>query len=467
MTAYSATIYFIPGLGFGAASAVPFSAKLGDRFRVIGIDLPGQGQTQDAGDGSVSFLADTALAAIKTAADGGPWLLAAHSMGGKVAALVAARVLSGHANVFGLMGIVLLAPSPPTPEPMDDEKRASLLSWAEHGAVSEANAQEFIAQNVTMPLSVAAQQDAVGQIRQTSPLSWHRWLETGSREDISSAVGVLDLPVVVMAGEDDHDLGSSIQPQLLRAVYPRARFVSLAATGHLLPYERPSRIAAEIVSLWESAVFVAPPVDPEWGRVIASERTGVEARSLLARRAIADDANYTPRTLTPAQLTTLRALADRLVPQSGARQIDLAARVDADLAAGRGDGWRPLDLPDDATAYRLGLDAIGVLWPGGAVEQDTFIGTIIAGDLHIGVPWGTTGFRQWFEDLRNDLARTWTAHPASFARIGYDGFATSAAGINQAEQAGHNGYTTLGAGLRDPWEPATLGVLRGTQDESE
>jgi len=467
VTGYDATVYFIPGLGFGAASAALFAAELGHRFRVIGIDLPGHGSVPDARDGSVSALADAALAAIENAADGGPWLLAAHSMGGKVAALVAARVLSGHANVFGLAGLVLLAPSPPTPEPMGEEKHASLLSWAENGALSEAHAQEFIAQNVELSLTAAAQQDAVAQIQQTSPLAWRRWVDTGSREDISSAVGVLDLPVVVMAGENDPDLGSSVQPELLGAIYPRAHFVSLAATKHLLPYERPSRIAAEVVSLWESAVSVAPPVDPEWGRVIASARTDAEARALLARRAIADDANYTPRALSLAQLTTFRALADRLVPQPGVHRIDLAARVDADLAAGRGDGWRPFDLPDDATAYCRGLDAIAALWPSGAVEQDALIGTIIAGDLHSGVPWGTTGFRRWFEDLRNDLARTWTAHPASFARIGYDGFATSGAGITQAEQAGHAGYTSLAAGVRDPWEPATLGRVEGTQDEPE
>lgn len=459
MTGYEATVYFIPGLGFGAASAAPFAATLDDRFRVIGIDLPGQGRTPDARDGSVSALADAALAAIQAEADGGPWLLAAHSMGGKVAALVAARVLSGQANIFGLAGAVLLAPSPLTPEPLGDDKRATLLAWAEHGALSEVNAQEFIAQNVTVPLAPAAQQEAVAQVRRMSPLSWRRWLETGSLEDISSSIGVIDLPVVVLAGEDDRDLGASAQPQLLGALYPRARFVSLGATGHLLPYERPDRVAAEIVALWESVASRSPRVDPEWGRVIASERTDTEARALLARRAVADDANYPPRALSPAQLATLRALADRLVPQPGVQRIDLAARIDADLAAGHGDGWRPSDLPDDASAYRRGLDAVTALWPEDAVEQDTLIRSIIAGNLTTDLPWGASGFRRWFEDLRSDLARTWTAHPASFARIGYDGFATGGARIEHAGDTGPAGYIHLGAGVRDPWEPTTLGVL--------
>lgn len=466
MSSHDCTIFFLPGLGFDSAAAAPLGAALGDRFRVVGIDLPGHGDAPDAVDGSVHAQADAALARIEAESDGGPWLLVAHSMGGKVAALVAARVLSGHANVFGLAGAVLLAPSPPTPEPMDDDKRALMLSWAEHGALSEVDAREFVSQNVATPLVSAAEQDAVAQVRSTSPLSWQRWLREGSTEDVSAAVGLINLPVVVMAGENDDDLGASVQPRLLGAVYPRAHFVSLAATGHLLPYERPREVAVEVTRLWETTASASPMVARDWGRVIASDRTPIEARALLARRAIADDVDYTPRALSPAQLATLRSLADRLVPQTQPQtqtqtqdhRIDLAARVDTDLAVGRGDGWRPAELPDDASAYRLGLDAIASVWPDGVAEQDTLIRRIIGGEAPIGSPWGGELFRRWFEDVRTDLTRTWVTHPASFARIGYDGFATSGPGADPA------GYVNLGAGVRDPWEPTELGSLETSEN---
>jgi len=453
VTNHDCTIFFLPGLGFGAASAAPLAAALGDRFRVIGIDLPGHGSAPDVVNGSVNALASAALATIAAEADGGPWLLAAHSMGGKIAALVSARVLGGHEAVFGLAGAVLLAPSPPTPEPMKADKRDLMLSWAENGPLSEADASEFVAQNVAASLATTAEQDAIAQVRQMSPLAWRRWLNEGSREDISAAVGVINLPVVVMAGEEDDNLGASVQPQLLGIVYPRARFVSLTATGHLLPYERPHKVAAEITTFWDDTASASPRVSPEWGRVIASHRTGVEARALLIRRGIADDANYMPRALLPEQLATLRALADRLMPQPETRRIDLAARIDADLASGRGDGWRPSELPDDTSAYRLGLDAIASVWTDGAALQDALIRRIIAGEFTSGAPWSGDMFRRWFEDVRNDLTRTWLAHPASLARIGYDGFATSGAGAEPA------GYVSLGAGVRDPWEPADLGAL--------
>ncbi|WP_081743557.1 alpha/beta hydrolase, partial [Arthrobacter sp. H20] len=452
MTHHVCTVFFLPGLGFGAASAAPLAAALGDRFRVVGIDPPGQGHAPDAVDGSASALADAALETIEAKADGGPWLLAAHSMGGKVAALVAARVLAGHANVFGLAGAVLLAPSPPTPEPMADDNRSLMLSWAQNGPISEADAREFVAQSVAVSLAAAEEQQAVTQIRQITPLAWQRWLGEGSRENVSAEVDVIDLPVVVIAGGDDDDLEGSAQPTLLGEVYPRARFVSLAATGHLLPYEQAHEVAAEITRFWESTASACPPVAPEWGCLIASNRTGVEARALLAQRAIADDVNYAPRALSLGQLATLRSLADRLVPQPGARRVDLAARVDADLAAGRGDGWRPTDLPADASAYRLGLDAIAPLWPEDLSAQDSLIRKIIAGGLITDAPWSGDLLRRWFEDVRTDLTRTWLAHPASFARIGYDGFATSSSGAEPV------GYVSLGAGLRDAWELAGLGA---------
>lgn len=453
MTRGDRTLYFLPGLGFASASAAPLAAALGDQYRVVGIDLPGHGHAPDAVDGSVQTLADAALKSIEADADGGPWMLVAHSMGGKVAALVAARVLGGRANVFGLAGAILLAPSPTIPEPMDDDKRALMLSWAENGPLSEAHARKFIAQNVSKSLGSAAENDAVAQVRQMSPLAWQRWLSEGSREDVSAAVGVIDLPVVVMAGEEDDDLGAAAQPGLLDAVYPRACFVSFAATGHLLPYERPDEVAAEVARFWESTASASPAVARAWGRVIASHRTGVEARALLVRRAVADDVEYMPRALSPGQLASLRALADRLVPQPEAHPIDLAARIDADLASGRGDGWRSVELPDDTSAYRLGLDAIASVWASGAEQNDALIRRIIAGEHIVGAPWGDDGFRLWFEDVRNDLVRTWLAHPASLARIGYDGFATSGAGAESA------GYVSLGAGMRDPWEPAELGAL--------
>ena len=46
----------------------------------------------------------------------------------------------------------------------------------------------------------------------------------------------------------------------------------------------------------------------------------------------------------------------RVVPQVRGEEIDLVGFVMARLATGKGDGWRYAVLPEDAQAYREGLD---------------------------------------------------------------------------------------------------------------
>ena len=451
MTAADCTIFFLPGLGLDARAALPVADGLDERFRVVAIELPGQGEAPDALDGSVTAQVDAAIAAIAARADGGPWMLCAHSMGGKIAAGIAARVRDGSAPLFGLLGIVLLAPSPPAPEPMPDDKRSEMLSWVDDGHIAEADARTFVEDNVGAPLPAELHETVVQSVQAMSPVACRRWLERGSLEDVSSDVGILDLPCTVLGGDRDELLGAGAQPDLLSDVYPRARFVSLPGAGHLLSFERPAEVARAIVELWDEAFAHSVPVPPEWGLVIASDRTTPKARSALIRRALPDDPRYRPRVLSATQLTLLRIIADLLVPQPDGSRIDLAARVDADLAVGGGDGWRPAGALSDDETYRAGLDALATVWPETPHEQDALIADIIDGNTETEGRMTSDDLRRWFEDLRVDVVREWLTHPASLARVGYDGFATGAEDVEFA------GYRVLAAGARDDWEPSDLG----------
>ncbi|MCK2023954.1 alpha/beta hydrolase [Microbacterium sp. kSW2-24] len=458
MTAERCTVFVLPGLGLDARSALPLQAELDERFRVVAVELPGQGSAPDASEGSVAAQVDAALAMIREAADGGPWMLCGHSMGGKVAAAVAARIRDGEPGIFGLLGTVLLAPSPPSPEPMPAEKRRQMLSWVAEDGISESDAQTFVDDNVGAVLPPERQRETVDAVARMSPLAWRRWLEEGSVEDITASVGTLDLPCRVLAGVEDEALGADAQPDLLADVYPRARFIALPGAGHLLLQERPGEVAAAITELWEEIAEHSVRVPAEWGTLLASPRVSARVRSTLARRALPDDPAYRPRVLSSGQLELLRAVAARVVPQPPGGSIDLAARVDADLAAGGGDGWRPAGaLPDDE-AYRAGLDQLARVWPEGAEARDGVLREVIAGTAIPGITADADDLRRWFEDVRVDLVREWLCHPASLARVGYDGFATG------AEEVSFAGYLALGAGLRDGWEPSDLGAV---VDETE
>ncbi|OOB91501.1 gluconate 2-dehydrogenase subunit 3 family protein [Rathayibacter sp. VKM Ac-2630] len=203
--------------------------------------------------------------------------------------------------------------------------------------------------------------------------------------------------------------------------------------------------AAAIRAFWGERAGTGPVVLVDASRAIASARTSTRVRALLAERLLADDPHYSPEVLTPAQLVTLRAIADRVVPQDGGR-IDLAARVDAQLADGQGDGWRNAVLPADPIAYGLGLDSLdgfAALTPG---EQDGRLSAVADGSAAAGAltPEQLTA---WFEDCRVDLVRQWLAHPASMARVGYDGYASGGDTLPLA------GFHSLGADQREDWEP--------------
>jgi len=448
------TLFLLHALGSSAREFSRLRDLLDGTVDVHGVDLPGFGALASASDSSLDATVDHVIDHLARHARG-RWMLGGHSMGGKIAGLVASRVLRGEAPLVGLAGMVLMAPSPPRPEPMDEERRERMLSWVADGPISDQDAETFLTQNTAEPLDDAAHADAVADLRRTSPAAWRAWLETGSRVDASAEVGTLDLPVLVLAGTDDADLGAAAQPGLLSSVYPRARFVPLDDTGHLIPLERAPEASEAIARFVTDEVLLGPVVPDDWAALIAGDRVDARVRGILNLRAVPDDRGYAPAVLDLAQLTLLREIADLVVPQDGPA-IDIAARVDAQLARGEGDGWRNADLPPDPEAYRAGLDTLAAVWPTDPAAREDVLRAAIEGTADAEGPLDPARVKLWLEDARNDLVRQWLAHPASMARLGYDGFATGGRPMR--------GYVELRLGRREEWEPAGVGGTVETGD---
>jgi pimeloyl-ACP methyl ester carboxylesterase len=446
------TLVCLHALGSSRRSFDAVTAALADRFDVLALDLPGFGDRPPSEGTTVAEMVDLVVAQVgahlRSRPGGwGRWLLVGHSMGGKIASIVAARTLSGSAPLFGLAGIVLLAASPPTPEPMADQQRAEMLAWATDGPLDAEAARAFVDSNVGAPLPADLDAAVRADLLRASSEGWRSWLQRGSREDWSAAVGALPLPALVLAGDADEDLGAGPQRAVHGQVYPLARWQVLTGAGHLLPQERPAEVAAAIVDFWTGRAGHGPAVPPASAAAIASPHTSARTRGALAGRALADDPNYTPQALTDAQLRVLRAVADRVVPQDGP-PIDLAARIDTRLAAGAGDGWRFADLPPDHTAHRLALDALSELPSLPAGAQDDLLARVAAGDGP--APAGgltPEQLAQWFLDASDDLVRAWLAHPANLDRVGFDGYAGGGDGPRL------QGFTLLSLGTREAWEP--------------
>ena len=448
-------LFLLHALGGSARAWEGVVAALEDRFERVAIDLPGFGDATAAADVSVAGMVDRVVDIVRTKA-ASRWLLIAHSMGGKVATIVASRAMAGEPGLFGLAGVVLLAASPPSPEPMDEDRRQKMIGWAANGPLDDAAARAFVDGNVGSALAPAADHLAIDDLKRASREAWLAWLERGSREDWSAEVGRLDLPALIIVGADDGDLGEEGQRATNAIVYPRARLHVEAGAGHLLPLERTQAVAGLIARFWHEVAGIGPEVPDAFARVIASGRVSKRTRAALAARALADDLGYLPRVLSTSQLQTLRNLADRVVPQTG-RSIDLAARVDAKLAAGKGDGWRFSDLPSDRDAYAQALDDLAGFGALSDHEKDTLLNRMAAGEFggcgdaedndHRDPAWSADQMKHWFEDLRADLVRLWLSHPATLARIGFDGFATGGDGPRK------QGFERLAADERESWEP--------------
>ncbi len=237
------TLVCLHFLGGSAASWSDVTARLAGRLRCHPLDLPGFGDAAHHTGYSVAEMADSVATRVKEAGLG-DWMVAGHSMGAKVAAVLARRAEDGEAGLAGLRGAVLLGGSPPGPEPIPDEQRRSMLAWfTGETAAWPARARDYIETNVAARLGSAATQLAVADVLRMRPDAWAAWLHAGSREDWASRVGVLRTPALIVCGAGDSNLGEDAQTRLTAPHYACHRVVVLEGAGHLLPMERPDEVA--------------------------------------------------------------------------------------------------------------------------------------------------------------------------------------------------------------------------------
>jgi pimeloyl-ACP methyl ester carboxylesterase len=447
----STTVFCLHALGSSSEEFVGLRTRLAGTLDLIGIDLPGFGTSTAVTGTTVEEMVVLVERAIGRSG-ATEWALIGHSMGGKVASVVASRTVDGSNGLFGLRAVVLLAASPLSPEPMDEDRRRNMLDWAADGEIGLDEAEAFVDANTASRLAPEPHAIAVHDVERAVPQAWTDWLVRGSREDWSTDFPPNPVPALVLAGAEDGDLGPDAQRELNLPHWTEGEFDVVPGAAHLLPWEQPDAVADRIRDFWRRRVDHGPLVPAETARVIASPRVSARTRGILAVRALPDAPDREPRALTPAQLDTLRALARVVVPQPGDRHLDLALRVDDQLADGLGDGWRPDGLPADLDAYRAGLDALA----GEAAQGDEHLAEVLDA-VTAGEYTPTTGrldrsqLEAWLEDASVDLAKQWMAHPATMAAVDYDGFANGGDGLRK------QGFLLLGAGEREAWEPTGAG----------
>jgi 2-succinyl-6-hydroxy-2,4-cyclohexadiene-1-carboxylate synthase len=229
--------------GFGQTCRCwgPVAAALAARHEVVRLDLPGHGD-------SAAVAADLPSTGRLAAAAGGPAVYVGYSMGARMAlhvAIEAPAVARGLVLVGGTPGIEDAGARAERRErdaALAARIRAQGVAWF---------VDWWLAQPMFAGLSAAARFE--DERRRNTAEGLARSLElagTGSQCPLWSALPGIDLPVLVMAGEDDERY-AAIARRTAAAIGPNARVALVAGAGHSAHLEEPARFL-EAVEPWLS-----------------------------------------------------------------------------------------------------------------------------------------------------------------------------------------------------------------------
>lgn len=230
----SKTLVFLHYFG-GAATSWQWVAEQLSDYRCVAIHLPGFGGRAALDQPSLQTYADDVcqeLARLEIE----DYILVGHSMGGKIAIQIAASCDRTPSQV------ILVAPSPPTQEPMPAKEKERLLN--KHP--SQDNALTTVTKATQQSLSREQNELAVKTHIIVDNSAWRWWLLDGMNHSIADQVAQLSIPVTVIASEDDPVIPfDTIQSDVLN-VLPNADLIATQGIGHLVPLEAADWLANQL-----------------------------------------------------------------------------------------------------------------------------------------------------------------------------------------------------------------------------
>ena len=228
---------FLHCFGGSGKSWAQVSELLGASWHCVTPDLRGFGDSKSLPEPyTLADAADDVLALVKSLGLD-RYTLVGHSMGGKIAMAIAAR------QPPGLVQLVLLAPSPPSPEPIPTEERAQLLA----DYLNRAAAENATRKSCGKALPAALFTQAVDDRLCTSHVAWRWWLEIGSKEDISVDLMPIRVPCQVLVGASDINIPASLVQAEVMPHLQAGKLQIVPGVGHLLPLEAPYVVVQAII----------------------------------------------------------------------------------------------------------------------------------------------------------------------------------------------------------------------------
>ena len=231
------TLVFLHYFGGSSRTWQPVIDLLSPDFRCIALDLRGWGDSEAPTEAScrVEDMAADVQALFATIGPA-PYTLIGHSMGGKVAQFLASS------QPLGLERLLLVAPSPLSPEPMtENDRNAMRAAWGDADA-----SRETLQKIACLPLSSETVDAVVGDNLRASRTAWEAWADVGSREDLSARASQIAVPTHVLSGTGDAVLSPEVLTREIVQRIPGATLTTLPDAGHLLPLEAPEAVAGWI-----------------------------------------------------------------------------------------------------------------------------------------------------------------------------------------------------------------------------
>jgi pimeloyl-ACP methyl ester carboxylesterase len=165
-------------------------------------------------------------------------ILVGHSMGGKVAQLVAAE------NPTALKGLVLVAPAPPEPPAAITAQFQQQLAHAYDNPETVSSAIDHVL--TAIPLAASARAAVIADSLAGAAAARAEWPLHGVAENITTAAARILIDTTVIAGSRDVVEPVDVLRQHLAPFIPSASIRVLDGPGHLIPLEAPEMLAREL-----------------------------------------------------------------------------------------------------------------------------------------------------------------------------------------------------------------------------